>query len=150
MAHCWRIGAFATIQDGQGRVLLCHRRDHDFWNQPSGGVEAGETPWQAMLREAREETGLEVAVERLAGVYCWPDHDEIIFSFVCRAVGGALTTNDEARAVAWFNPDMLPPNTFPEHAERIRDALAGKSEPCLTLPSSPSIHETLRRARMQK
>ena len=144
MAHLYHIGAFTTIQDEQGRVLLCHRRDHDFWNQPGGGVEAGETPWQAMLREAREETGLEVVIERLAGVYCWPDHDEIIFSFVCRVVGGALTTSDEARAVAWFMPDELPPNTFPEHVERIRDALANASEPRLTIPSAPSVYETLR------
>jgi 8-oxo-dGTP diphosphatase len=57
------IGAFAVIFDAQGRVLLCHRRDMDVWNLPGGGVESGELPTETVVRETREETGLEVAVE---------------------------------------------------------------------------------------
>jgi 8-oxo-dGTP diphosphatase len=41
----------------------------DLWNLPGEGVESGELPTEAVLRETREETGLEVAVERLVGVY---------------------------------------------------------------------------------
>ncbi len=55
-----------------GRVLFCHRRDCDFWNLPGGGVESGEAPWQAVVREVREEVGLEVEVVRLAGLYAGP------------------------------------------------------------------------------
>jgi ADP-ribose pyrophosphatase YjhB (NUDIX family) len=51
--------AFATIFDDKRRVLLCRRRDIDAWNLPGGGVEAGETPWHAAVREVREEVGLE-------------------------------------------------------------------------------------------
>lgn len=119
----FRIGVFATVLDEQGRVLLCHRRDHDFWCQPGGGLEPGEPPWQGVARETLEETGLEVIVERLVGVYCWPDSDEIIFSFRCVAVGGALTLNEEARDLRYFALDALPTNLFAEHAERIRDAI---------------------------
>lgn len=75
------VGVFATILDERGYVLLCHRRDHNFWCQPGGGRESGETPCQGVVREVREETGLDVEVERLIGVYCWPSGDEIIFSF---------------------------------------------------------------------
>ena len=44
------IGVFAIILDDGGRVLLCHRRDQDLWNLPGGGLESGETPWEALGR----------------------------------------------------------------------------------------------------
>ncbi|MGC9333521.1 MAG: NUDIX hydrolase [Anaerolineae bacterium] len=79
----------------QGRVLLCHRRDIDAWNLPGGGVESGELPTEAVIREVREETGLEAAIERLAGVYGKTDRDELVFSFICRITGERLTVTDE-------------------------------------------------------
>jgi 8-oxo-dGTP pyrophosphatase MutT (NUDIX family) len=48
------IGAFAILFDDQGRVLLCHRRDRDMWNLPGGGVESGELPTEAVVRETKE------------------------------------------------------------------------------------------------
>ncbi len=61
------IGAFGILLDADGRVLLCHRRDVDLWNLPGGGLVPGEAPWDGVVREVAEETGLEVIVERLAG-----------------------------------------------------------------------------------
>ncbi len=55
----FQAGAFATIFNEFGEVLLCHRRDMDLWNAPGGRVEAGESPWEAVVREIREETGVE-------------------------------------------------------------------------------------------
>ena len=55
----FRIGVFALIFD-EGHILLGHRRDIDWWNLPGGGMEAGETVDEALRREVREETGLEV------------------------------------------------------------------------------------------
>lgn len=66
---CFSIGAFAVIFDEHSRVLLCHRRDLDVWNLPGGGVESGELSTEAVIRETKEETGLDVVVERLVGVY---------------------------------------------------------------------------------
>lgn len=54
----FQIGVFATITDSEGRVLLVHRTDCDWWCQPGGGLEHGESPWQGVVREVREETGL--------------------------------------------------------------------------------------------
>jgi len=51
------IGAFALIFNEHQDILLCHRRDLDLWNLPGGGMEAGETPWQAVVREVEEEVG---------------------------------------------------------------------------------------------
>jgi ADP-ribose pyrophosphatase YjhB (NUDIX family) len=62
------VGVCATIRDAAGRALLIHRTDCDWWGQPGGGMESGETPWDGVMREVREETGFEVAVERLVGV----------------------------------------------------------------------------------
>ncbi len=140
----FRIGVFATVLDEQGRVLLCHRRDHDFWCQPGGGLESGEPPWQGVARETFEETGLEVIVERLVGVYCWPQSDEIIFSFRCVAVGGALTLNDEARDLRYFALDALPANLFAEHAERIRDAVHADGPALLRTPVGLSAPDEIR------
>ena len=50
------IGVFGIITDERDRVLLCHRRDFDLWNLPGGRVEAGESPWSALVREVEEET----------------------------------------------------------------------------------------------
>lgn len=142
-----RVGVFAIVRDEDGRVLLGHRRDADFWGLPGGGWETGETPWDGAVREVREETGLEVAVERLAGVYSWTTTDELIFTFVCRMVGGTLSTSDETSAVRFFPPDALPPNTFVEHARRIRDALAPADGVHLRVPAGPSATEEVRAAR---
>lgn len=59
----FKIGVFGIIIDEQNRVLLCHRRDYDLWNLPGGGLEKNEAPWEGVVREVKEETGLRVKVE---------------------------------------------------------------------------------------
>ncbi len=121
-----QIGVFAVILDEQQRVLLCHRRDRDLWNLPGGGLERGETPWDGVRREVREEGGLDVGVERLAGIYSKPEKDEIVFSFVCTIRGGEMTTSDEADEIRYFRLEEIPPNTSSKQVERIRDILLGR------------------------
>ena len=134
-----KIGVFGTTLDEAARVLLVHRTDCDWWCQPGGGMEEGETPWEGVIRETLEETGYIVAVERLAGVYSWaPQEDEVIFGFVCRITGGERITSEESDDVRFFAPDDLPANTFPEHVHRIRDALRGESRAVLKVAEGPS------------
>ena len=135
-------GAYAVIFDEVGQVLFCHRRDCDFWNLPGGGVESGEAPWQAVVREVREETGLEVEVVRLAGLYSWTMIDEVIYSFVCHVIAGALLTHtDETDDASYFALDTLPVNSFLEHAARARDAALGHAHTVLRIPTGPSGKE---------
>lgn len=118
----FRIGVSALIFE-EGRVLLAHRRDIDWWNLPGGGMELGETVEEAVCREVLEETGLEVLVEYLVGVYSKPQKREIVLAFRCCVVGGELTETEESRACAYFAPDALPLNTLPKHRQRVEDAL---------------------------
>jgi len=117
------IGVFAIIFDNKQRVLLAHRRDYDLWNLPGGGLESGEAPWECVLREVKEETGLNVDIERLAGIYSKPDKNEIVFSYVCKIVSGSLRVNEEADKLEYFSVDELPSNTSPKQVMRMKDAL---------------------------
>jgi len=122
------LGAFAVIFGASERVLLCHRTDRDMWNLPGGRVEPGEAPWDAVVREVREEVGLHVRVERLLGVYAVADRDDVVFSFQCVCVGGEICTTPEADDVGWFEASAIPSNTSPRQLERIRDAYEGAGE----------------------
>ena len=115
------IGVFAIILDKDGGVLLCHRRDHDLWNLPGGGLEENETPEMGIVREVREETGLDVVVEKITGVYSKKNKNEIVFSFLCRVVGGELTLNDEADQISYFGLENIPENFSPKQLERLKD-----------------------------
>ena len=64
----------AVVEDDQGRVLLIHRVDNDRWALPGGQVEVGERVAETVVREVREETGIEVEVLGLTGVYSDPKH----------------------------------------------------------------------------
>lgn len=137
------LGAFALLYDGEGRILLCHRRDADMWNLPGGQVERGEAPWQAAVREAREETGLEVSVRRLAFVDYRPTRDEVVFTFACVADGGALTLNDEVDQLAWFAVADLPANTAPRHVERVLPTPGGAGPATLRIQPGLGVRESL-------
>ena len=118
----FRIGVYALVFDGE-YVLLAHRRDIDWWNLPGGGMEAGETVDEAIIREVREETGLKVRVEQLVGVYSKPQKQEVVLTFRCAVIGGTLCETDESRECRYFAPSDLPKNTLPKHRQRIEDAL---------------------------
>ncbi len=137
------IGAFAIIFDEHDRVLLSHRLDLDVWNLPGGRVEAGEMPDEAVVRETLEETGLEVSVHRLTGVYGKAERDDLVFAFECRVVGGALRTTDEADDHRYFSVEDIPRNTLPKQVTRVRDAAANLGHPVIRRQVEPSTRELL-------
>ena len=126
----FRVGVYAVIFQ-EGKVLLALRRDIDWWNLPGGGLEAGETVAEGIRREVREETGLEVEVEKLVGVYSKPQKQEVVLSFLCRVVGGTLTDTEESRECRYFSPKEMPLNTLPKHRQRVMDALLNQPEAIL-------------------
>jgi ADP-ribose pyrophosphatase YjhB (NUDIX family) len=125
-------GANAIVINEHGEVLLIKRSDNGRWCLPGGHVDYGETIEQTAVREAYEETGVEVAVERLSGVYSQPYQAQeglarpshyVIVALVCRPVGGSLHTSKESTEVRYFAPDRLPDTLWSWHKERIEDAL---------------------------
>ena len=128
MKHKVTVGAFGIITNEQDEVLLCHRNDYNAWNLPGGGFEKNETPWGCVVREVKEETGLDIKVSRLVGVYAKPYKNEIIFVFVCNVTGGELTLNEEARELKYFALENLPKNTIPKHVERIKNYFENKDK----------------------
>ena len=116
----------AIIQNGS--ILLTKREDFEIWCLPGGEVDAGESLAEAAMREAKEETGLDVRLLQLVGIYSLPDWQEGNHNvcFAAAAVGGELRLADgETIDVAYFPVDDLPDDLVPWHRQRIHDAVAG-------------------------
>jgi glycerol-1-phosphatase len=124
--------------DGQGSpLLLMQRSDNGAWGLPGGYVELGESVAAATAREVLEETGVQIELGRLVGVYSDPDRQVIAYPdgrrvqavnlcFEARPVGQTEpTTPEESLATGYFAPGALPEPFVPIHAIRIRDALDG-------------------------
>jgi len=131
-------GAAALIRDQAGRVLLQRRGDTGEWGLPAGAMELRERLDQTVIREVREETGLEVKPARVVGVYSgsdfnftYPGGDQVkavSTLFDCRSAGGELRADGvESLEVRFFSPDDLP-LLAPRHLRRIQHALANREE----------------------
>ncbi|MBP9802119.1 NUDIX domain-containing protein [Patescibacteria group bacterium] len=145
MKQTFTIGVFGIIKDEQDRVLLVLRNDYNFWNLPGGGLEKGESPWQGVIREVKEETGYDVEVVKLSGVYTELDQSEVMFAFECKIIKGEQTLNKEAKKIQYFSFDEIPKNTFQQHIERIEDFLKNKTNTTLKVQKTdPSINLILK------
>jgi 8-oxo-dGTP diphosphatase len=131
MKPTFTIGAFAIITDSENRILLCLRNDYNVWNLPGGGVDRGETPWECVVREVKEETGLTVIVEKLVGIYSKPEEGDLVFSFKCQIVAGDIQTTEEAKEIKYFGVDEFPPNIIRKQVERIKDYIATPDRPVM-------------------
>lgn len=142
-----RVGAFAIIRDQDGRVLISRRSDSGWFNLPGGGVEPHESPSEGLAREVREETGLEVTIGRLVGLYAKPQKHEVVLTFEARVSGGALQPSDEADLHEWVAPAELEQRQIlPKHLERIQDALRAEPAAVVKDQRQPSTREPARRA----
>jgi 8-oxo-dGTP pyrophosphatase MutT (NUDIX family) len=93
--------------------------DRDLWVFPGGGVDAGEAPWEAAVREAAEEVGVRASIVRLLGVTWQPGANELIFDFLCSAAGEPEPCWEETDEVGWFPISAPPENIFQPHRERL-------------------------------
>jgi ADP-ribose pyrophosphatase YjhB (NUDIX family) len=129
-------GAQVYVRDADGRILLQRRADSGNWSAPGGVMELGESLAAAAVREVREETGLDVELTGLLGVYTDPGHliayadgevrQEFVVAFTGRVVDGQLRGSDESMEVRWVEPaelDDLP--VHPTVRRRITHCLSG-------------------------
>jgi ADP-ribose pyrophosphatase YjhB (NUDIX family) len=136
-----RPGTCAAVFNERGEILLQRRADNGFWSMPGGAIDPGESVEQGALREVWEETGLQVRMVRLVGVYSdprnymithYPGGDivhNVSLCFVCERVAGTLQLSDESTDIGYFPVEALPEPMMPSHLIRLKDVLAQRPEP---------------------
>lgn len=134
--------ASAVVLDEEGALLLQRRSDSGYWSIPGGAMEPGEDIAACCRRETREETGVEIEIVRLVGIYSDPHHvvaysdgevrQEFSVCFLARPCGGTLTTSAESSEVAFVPTAAL--SGLQIHLSirrRIADALSGGRSPVI-------------------
>ncbi|WP_123042979.1 NUDIX domain-containing protein [Cohnella candidum] len=131
--------ASAVIFDDKGRVLLHKRTDNLLWSLPGGGMDPGENIENTIKREVFEETGFNVEVKRVVGIYTDPNHiieysdgevrQQFSICFECLIVNGKMTLSSESHELCFFKLEEI--NTIPIHPAqliRIKDACANSEK----------------------
>ncbi|WP_345963697.1 NUDIX domain-containing protein [Streptomyces sp. BRB040] len=130
----------AVAVNEAGEVLLIHKTDNNLWALPGGGVDVGESAPDAAVRETKEETGFDVEVTSLVGIYTNPAHvmayddgevrQQFSICFRARIVGGELRTSSESKEVAFVDPNRLDSlNIHPSMRMRIDHGLSDGTAP---------------------
>ncbi len=120
----WSPGVSAIVTDDQGRVLMQRRSDSGNWALPGGTMDIGETLQQCPVREVKEETGPDIAITGLLGIYTDPPHEiadaevrqECNVTYLGRIVGATIAVTDESTDVRFIDQDEL--NEVPDAGER--------------------------------
>jgi len=135
--------ANVIVVDNDGAILLIRRTDNGNIALPGGGMDLGESITQAAVREVKEETGLDVELTGLVGIYTNPRHvieytsngevrQEFSIVFAARPVGGVPTASDESSEVLWAAPaDIVDMRMHPSMRQRIEHFIEGRSQPYL-------------------
>src|SRR4030042_5416649 len=106
------VTADAVIPTGDGKLVLIKRKfPPPGWALPGGFVEVGETIEATCKREVNEETSLDVAIERLLGVYSDPKRDPrghtVTVVFLCKIIGGTMKAKDDAASISAFSKEEV-------------------------------------------
>jgi len=145
------VGVGAVIVE-QSRVLLIRRGQPPLlgeWSLPGGVLECGETLREAVVREAREETGLVVETGEMLGVYervirggeGRVRYHYVMIDFLCRPVGGDLNAGSDAADVRWFTRDELPAlNLADDTNDVVLKGLARTMERRASSPGQGDVH----------
>ncbi len=123
------VGVGAVIVD-EGRVVLVKRAHLPMlgeWSIPGGAVELGETVREAVIREAREETGLNVEPVALVGVFDHVIRDEsgsvlyhyVLVDYYCQPMGGELCAGSDCDEARWFSPQEVAEVPLPKDTAEV-------------------------------
>ena len=116
--------ANVVVVNDTGEILLIHRTDNDNWSLPGGAMDPGESMMDCAVRETLEETGIQVEITGLVGIYTDPRHvilytsngearQEFSIVYIARPVAGVPTPSSESREVVWVAADAV--DTLPMH-----------------------------------
>ncbi|WP_112180498.1 NUDIX hydrolase [Paraliobacillus zengyii] len=119
----------AIIRNEDNEILFQYPKESEHWSLPSGAIEPGETPAQALIREVWEETGLTVKPYRLIGLFggedfrfTYPQGDQVeynVFVFECIIIRGELTPIDGESADLRFIKEECKPKLALPYPESI-------------------------------
>ncbi|RMG58427.1 MAG: NUDIX hydrolase [Deltaproteobacteria bacterium] len=129
-----------VIIEVEGKIVLVKRKNPPYgWAIPGGFIDAGERAEDAAVREAKEETGLDVKLVDLLGVYSDPDRDPRFHTlsvvYVGRASGNPVA-GDDAGEVGLFDEKSLPEDIAFDHRKILEDYFAYKKEGKRPFPPS--------------
>jgi ADP-ribose pyrophosphatase YjhB (NUDIX family) len=117
------------IEYNRGIVLIKRKNPPEGWALPGGFVEYGESLEAAAVREAKEETGLDVELLRQFHAYSDPKrdprHHTITIVFLAKAKGNAVA-GDDAKEIGVFSKDTLPEQIAFDHRDIINDYFSGR------------------------
>jgi 8-oxo-dGTP diphosphatase len=126
-----KVAVGTIVRDDGDRVLLLKRGiepGYGKWVFPGGYVDRGEVVEHAAIREAREESGLDVRLAGLVGMYSYPGRTPIVIVYSATVVGGVVTLDEESLDARWCNPTGIPWTelAFPSTQDALRDYLEGR------------------------
>lgn len=126
------VPAVGVIIPQGSKIVLVRRAEEPFcghWCLPAGFMELNETPQECAVREAKEETGLDIQIKELFGVYAGQDDPRVrvvLIIYVAQMVGGDLQAGDDASQVELFGFDELPQSVaFATHRRAIAEYFGG-------------------------
>jgi 8-oxo-dGTP pyrophosphatase MutT (NUDIX family) len=142
-ANSIRVAVSAFVLGNAGRLLMIRRTDNDLYALPGGGQEVGETVAQAAVREVAEETGIDVEVTGVIGIYSNPAHviayddgevrQEFSICFRATPTSGQPRTSNESSKVEWVTRERLDElNIHPSIRLRIGHGFDGRRAPYFT------------------
>ena len=102
------IAALVFIQHEDAILLVKQAYGRRCWSLPGGVVEYGESVDQAAIREVKEETGLDIRLRRVVGIYSKPEEHSLAITFEGEVVGDELVAQHEISDCQYFNFDDLP------------------------------------------
>src|SRR5688500_13240614 len=125
-----KVAVGTIITDERNHVVLVRRAiepGYGKWVFPGGYVDRGEEVRVAAVREAREEAGLDIELDRLVNVYSYPGRAPVIIVYTARILGGCLACDDEGLEARFFAPDEIPWGelAFRSTYEALREVLHG-------------------------
>jgi ADP-ribose pyrophosphatase YjhB (NUDIX family) len=124
-----KVAVGTIIRDDAGDLVLVRRAiepGYGKWVFPGGFVDRGEEVQVAAIREAREETGLEIRLDRLINVYSYSGRVPVIIVYAATMTGGCLGCDEESLEARFFAPDAIPWDelAFRSTHEALREFLA--------------------------
>ena len=129
-----KLAVGTIITDGSSRVVLVKRAidpGYGKWVFPGGYVDRGEEVRAAAVREAREETGLDIRIDRLVNIYSYTGRVAVIVVYAATMIGGCLACDEEGLDVRLFEPGAIPWDelAFRSTDEALREFLTPPSHP---------------------